>query len=552
MTICAVCHRGLSNPRSVSRGTGPVCDRHVNEFIQHTMVSEMAERARASWTRTRGQMIGVRDQAIRAARSRFLSRLRAGTREVPVETGSVDLGDADPRRRTTSEITFERFDSGAVMAHSGSDEDYLVVTNETGRESLGCSCASFIYHRGREAGTPCRHMNAYDALADARRGGAGAQEAVSRHNAASDQSLEVAHRIEQAPNLLRRIVDEEVTIDRERDEALRAWHERHEHDGVLMSQDDAAWAQLQEEAQASIGHFETDDVLDGSGNTFGVELEVEFENGTDIDAVLRTLHAEGITWISGVTGYHSQGREGFWTPQRDGSLRNGIEFVSPVLRDEPREWERIQRMMQILNDTHGLKRSDTNGLHIHMGNTPLDDRGYRWQRLARYASGYSEEYYRMGGARRSDGSDGLHRGSHYAKPLNVTNLQKISKSDTAMDASRKLVGANARYPYGNRYYMLSTAKMVNSHVPTVEFRYPNATYDVNVLQRQVQLANLTMQQSAYLRKGMLGADRLPKLYSHDESVQIDEDPMRRFRQYLDTLGSDRLRKIATRLWVRGR
>jgi hypothetical protein len=60
-----------------------------------------------------------------------------------------------------------------------------------------------------------------------------------------------------------------------------------------------------------------------------------------------------------------------------------------------------------------------------------------------------------------------------------------------------------------------------------------------------------MMQAAYLRKHLPGADRLPKLFAHEHSVEPAFSREGRFRQYLDTLGSDRLRRIATGLWVRG-
>jgi hypothetical protein len=435
------------------------------------------------------------------------------------------------------------------MAHSGSDEDYLIVTNQEGRRALGCSCPSFVFRREHDADTTCRHMDAYNALADVRRGESVEEDASARTSSTADAG-QARNRIEGAPTLIRWIVEEEMSIDMERDAALHTWHERHQHDGVLMSQDDTAFANLLERVRSDIGGFETNDVLDGSDHTFGIELELEFESPSARHEALRRLNQEGIASSAAETGYHSRLHPTLWTPQRDGSLREGFEIISPVLRDTPEEWERIHRMMEVLNESGGLKVSRSNGLHIHLGNQNLDDRGYRWQRLARYLHGYSKDYYRMGGARQADGRNAGHRGEHYAKPLKESAIRRISKSDTALEASQKLIEAN-NHGGGNRYHMVSTHKMVNAHVPTVEFRYPNATYDARILQRQVQLANLTMMQSAYLRKNMPGSDRLPKLFSHDTSIPLSEDPTMRFRQFLDTLGSDRLRSIAASLWVRG-
>ncbi|MFX4302359.1 amidoligase family protein [Alicyclobacillus tolerans] len=544
MTICAVCHRGLSNQVSVSRGTGPVCDRNVRSYLQVLMTSEMAEQARTSWARLRGEPVGMRNRAVEAARTRFLARVHR-QEIVPVQTGTVDMEDANSRRNAgQTEIWFEQFEDGMLIAHSGTNEDYVVVADHTGEQAVSCSCSAYAFHRNQPAGTPCRHMRAYNVLG----------RHAETETAPSADSV-VGHRVEGAPMLMQRIVNEEMAVEQERDTALQQWHERHQHDGILMSENDAAWQDLKARAMSGAGSFETEQVLDGSDTTFGFELEVEFADRGAFQRTLQRLKEEGITDVPMLRQYHSRGTEGYWNPTRDGSLEEpAVELVSPVLRDTPENWRKIGTMMQILHESGALRQTNHTGLHIHIGNDKLDDRGYRWQRLARTVAGFQSCYYQMGAARHSEGRPANHRGINYTRPLHLPHLQRLRRTDTAVEASKKIIG-EYRNRIGDRYYMISTHKQAHAGVPTVEFRYPNSTHDPVILQRQIQLAHATILQSAYLRKHMPGAERLPKLFAHDtgpEMNTLSEDREKRFRQYLDTLGSDRLRLLATQLWVRGR
>ena len=61
--------KALRNPISVSRGTGPVCAKHVAEFIA-AISAQTAERIRQSWARRRDEMVGVNEMAIANAKAR--------------------------------------------------------------------------------------------------------------------------------------------------------------------------------------------------------------------------------------------------------------------------------------------------------------------------------------------------------------------------------------------------------------------------------------------------------------------------------------------------
>ncbi|WP_041695367.1 amidoligase family protein [Alicyclobacillus acidocaldarius] len=544
MTTCAVCSRRLTHPVSVARGTGPVCAKHVAEFIA-AISAQTAERIRQSWARRRDEMVGVNEMAIANAKARFLARIR---RQPTVPTYSGMIADQFSRTRQQEEVLeFYQFADAAVQVHSESGREYVLTTDRTGTVAVACSCPD-CQHRHRV----CRHMEGYNRFAAERR--MAEQSEAERQRVAeamrtetgADVPLETTNRITGAPTILTHIVDGEVAWDNERDRALYAWHELHRHDGVYMSQDDVRWQALRESATTleGLGEYETEHVLDGSGLAFGLELEVDDVSG---DRVAHELHALGLSAHRYVQSYSTRVGEGDgWTVKRDGSVPYGCEIVSPPLTDTPETWAAIHEITRIVKQ-HGGRASRHTGLHIHMGNTILDDRGYRWQRLARYIYWFGPEYYQMGAANEREGVT-THRGLGYAAPLQVAHIRKLRRNDNAMEASRKLIGYRG---HDSRYKIINTAKFVESNIPTVEFRYPNGSVDPIMIQRQVQLANATMMQAAYLRRHMPGAERLPALFRGDQSDTLAQDSEGRFRQFLDTLGSERLRRIATSLWVRG-
>ena len=100
--------------------------------------------------------------------------------------------------------------------------------------------------------------------------------------------------------------------------------------------------------------------------TFGTELE--YENITRqkmADAILSVVGGR-ITSYSGphnaITVTDPEGRE--WKAMSDGSLRNGAEFVTPVLR-----WENIELLQAVIRAIRhaGAKTPATTSQHVHVG-----------------------------------------------------------------------------------------------------------------------------------------------------------------------------------------
>jgi hypothetical protein len=349
------------------------------------------------------------------------------------------------------------------------------------------------------------------------------------------------------------------TIEAEREEVLNTWRENRGFDGTYISRDQEAWTELRQESQAE-WEYKYENVLGGTGNTFGVELEVKFRSSSAKQAALQELYRTGITHTPSQQSYHSSGGGGMWKPERDGSLGDlGLELVSPVLKDDPKSWEHIQKAVEIMK-RHGAYVDGDCGGHVHVGIQPLDHRTYSWQRLGRIAVGYEKQFYRMGGANsetyRTTGQRGVHKGTDYTKPL--SRNFKILGSDAPATARGRF---NHDTIDGRRYTFINTVNIDASsgYKPAVEMRYPNSTLDFRQIQAQVQVANAVVHQAAVIRNESPQNEFTPRFSETGQQLRVntwvgDGTPQeeQNFRQFLDVLGNKEDRKAATWLWVRGR
>ncbi|CAH8248473.1 amidoligase family protein [Paenibacillus melissococcoides] len=342
-------------------------------------------------------------------------------------------------------------------------------------------------------------------------------------------------------------IDDEI-----RENVLDVWRENRAFDGIYMSEDDAAWDQLRADAEAD-WIYKYENVLGGTGNTFGVELEVELERFSASSEILEALRREGITDQTQVNYYHgTRSRPGMWCIERDGSLDNGIEIVSPILMDRREDWEKLQRVTEILKE-HGAFVNSNCGGHIHIGIGPLDHRTYSWQRLARIGLGYERLFYRMGGADseayRINGFRGQHRGDNYAAPFS-SEARNIVGTDTAVRARRQISSS--------RYRMFNTTNIDASlrPKPTVEMRYPNGSLDCKQWQTQIQVANAVVHQSGVIRNDSPQSAFTPGLYQTSSQLRRSDmcneaTETMYFRRFLDVLGNRDDRLAATWLFLRG-
>jgi len=242
--------------------------------------------------------------------------------------------------------------------------------------------------------------------------------------------------------------------------------------------------------------YEYENVLNGSMNTFG--LEIEFING-DPNAIAKELYELGICGSDRQTGYHSRNvGDGLWKLERDGSLPSGGELVSPPLKDTPETWRTIEKVCEVANRNGAKVSTNATGGHIHMASTPLDTAKYRWHRLLKSAGGFEDVIFRTSGGEIGEVRPGVRQ---YAKPFYV-NAARALQNNYPIDNDEHIRNF-ARSTSGNdRYQAVNLTNLYNLNKPnTVEFRSFNSSLDPRILQNNVKIANGIMFASEKARFG---------------------------------------------------
>jgi len=520
ISVCRICGRTLTNPRSISVSMGPICVRRFGVIHEEAL----------QYARSLGRQLDVgtiENVAIISAQEAFRARIR-GQSQMPPTTHNVEVFSRTLRQM--EEVNVELCDGNHGQVTTSRGATYDVTDNS-------CTCPDFRY-RAQSSGGACRHIEAYR---------------IARGQVVSPTTQSLRSRLDEAARLQARQSFEFIDWREQeaREGVLEVWKRNKPFDGVYISENNEAWRELLEEARGE-WEYKYENVLGGTGNSFGIEIEFELPYHVNRSEVATALFEAGLLDSPSVNGYHSRGtRPGFWKLERDGSLQNGLELVSPVLFDRRETWEQLERATQILRERGAVVNHRTGG-HIHIGIGPLDHKSYAWQRMSRIGLGYERLFYRMGGADSEafrNGSYGRHRGTQYAAPL--------------QDSARAIRGGEeantARSRLSQSRYTLFNATNVDSYnaKPTLEMRYPNSTLDPSQWQAQIQVANCIVHQAAVINNDSPQSRFTPGLMDRRNQIRMQDGctettETEYFRRFLDVIGNSEDRKAATWLFLRGR
>jgi len=330
--------------------------------------------------------------------------------------------------------------SGDIFVSSRSGNTYRV--NIADPENATCTCPDHIYHR-----RDCRHiLGALSAVGLASSGVAAPEPATS----VVDRAV---YEVERTDELAAQRLEESAQ--------LTDLQPLPEHE-VELTADSALFRDLYQRARRGEFEYEYENVLDGSNNTFGVELEFALPDVSTrreaISRIARDLYDAGLINTPTQQGYHSRRIPGLWTFERDGSV-NGGELVSPVFRDTPEAWRQIEQVCEIIQRHGGIVNS-TCGAHVSIGFDPIDHDATRWRNLLRFCRANEDLLYRLASGGESNGR---HRGTSYARPL--------SNHDNVINA-------------GNSHY-----DAMNRDSRRIEMRYFNGTLSPKQIQANVRLAH---------------------------------------------------------------
>ena len=334
--------------------------------------------------------------------------------------------------------------SGDIFVSSQSGNTYRV--NIADPENATCTCPDHIYHR-RE----CRHIL----------GALSAVGLASSGVTSPEPTTSVAERA-----VYEAVRTDDLAAQRAEESAqLENLPPLPEHE-VELTADSAVFRDLYRRARRGEVEYEYENVLDGSNNTFGVELEFALPDVSTrreaISRIARDLYDAGLINTPTQQGYHSPRVPGLWTFERDSSV-NGGELVSPVFRDTPEAWRQIEQVCEIIQ-RHGGTVDRSCGAHVSIGFDPIDHDATRWRNLLRFCRANEELLYRMAAGGESNGR---HRGTTYARPL--------SSHANAVNA-------------GNSHY-----DAMNRDSRRIEMRYFNGTLSPKQIQANVRLAHALVQ-----------------------------------------------------------
>jgi len=514
---CRICGRRLTNPRSISVTMGPVCIKRFGVIFEEAL----------QYATSLGRQLDsglIENIAIMSAQDAYRRRLRGGQAAMStqnVEIMSQTLGQME-------QVTVELCDGNHARVTNSRGNSYDVT-------ETSCTCPDYRFRLQGTGGT-CRHMHAH---------------MIARGQAISPTSQLIHERLDEAARQQARQSFEFIDWQEQeaREGVLEVWKENRGFDGVFISEDAAAWENLLSNANNE-WEYKYENVLGGTGNSFGIEVEFELPLNVRKEEIAEALYEAGLLDSASINNYHSNGRPGFWKLERDGSLQNGLELVSPILFDRRETWEQIETATRILREK-GANVSSRTGGHIHIGIAPLDHKTYAWQRLSRVGLAYEKLFYRLGGADSvayRNGSRGRHRGESYSTPLS-DEARNIRGTDTASIARSRLSRSR---------YTLFNATNVDGYrsKPTLEMRYPNSTLDPAQWQAQIQVANCVVHQAAVINNDSAQSQFTPGLYARNNQLrrsdQSSENTEREyFRRFLDVIGNPIDRHAATWLFIRG-
>lgn len=198
---------------------------------------------------------------------------------------------------------------------------------------------------------------------------------------------------------------------------------------------------------------------------FGMEIEVG-ESYLDADIITKALHAAKISPNSSISGYHAGRRSGYhnWRAEFDSSVE--VEVVSPTMADNSETWGSVNKVCEVLR-MFGAITSDSAGNHVHISAKP-EEVPYVYLLAWLFQDTLEAVAALPTGERRDSG---------YAEPLSLTDVERAVRGNGV-----------SRYRAVNRPHNL----------PTMEFRLPEASYNIEHLKANVLVSSLVVQKAEEL------------------------------------------------------
>jgi len=240
--------------------------------------------------------------------------------------------------------------------------------------------------------------------------------------------------------------------------------------------------------------------------TFGIEIE--FEKTKGLYAFIKKQDEENIDSDS-------------WIAKNDGSLDDGIEIESPILRDSEKTWSELNKICK-LAQSHG-KIFKNSGGHVHVGAQVLGKQPKSWLNFLKLWSVYENIIFRFCyGEYLSPRPKIL----DYAEPQLINFFEEYMelKDEDNLDIKRVIEFIN----YGrNQAVNFSNVSNPSGYQKenTIEFRCPNGTLEPVIWQNNINLLVNLLMYSNSLRYDddiiIERKNRLEFVINNDEEVYLD-------------------------------
>ena len=200
--------------------------------------------------------------------------------------------------------------------------------------------------------------------------------------------------------------------------------------------------------------------------TFGLELEFENAMRNRIENKLNEYHLVNT-----------------WELKGDGSLTNGAEINSPILKDKSDSWNNLKKVCSIINENATI--GTNSGGHIHIGTQVIGGKTDSWLNFIKLWSVYENIIHRFV---YGDFLNARPSMSRYAVPMTKdfwSDYQKLK--DYNQLEMRDIISkiSHQRYQAVNFNNVSDFNNMSKKN--TIEFRCPNSTIDPVIWQNNVNL-----------------------------------------------------------------
>ena len=208
--------------------------------------------------------------------------------------------------------------------------------------------------------------------------------------------------------------------------------------------------------------------------TFGLEIEFDNANRSLIEELVNTTNTKDI-----------------WKVEEDGSLPNGGEIISPLLRDNESSWTDLSKICNIANTY--AEESELAGAHIHIGMHILGNNPKYWANFSKLWMAYENIIFRFLNGEYISPRSTIER---QAKPISKDLIEDIDRINDRAKKSTSLYILKVLDAENNRKRSVNFTNVSNiepykydriENKNTIEFRSANGTFNEVIWQNNVNL-----------------------------------------------------------------